>query len=442
MRHAALLLAIVLCAAANFAAETNTVDPALRALITKLGDDNFDVREAAEKEILALALDREETVAPALKELAGAEQDPEIRKRLDSLFKKMSAFGAVDWKVEGGQIFQLPAVYNQHIYIGNKDGSLLCYEAATGKVVWRHENGGFIYKSLAVADGRVIFIRTRLDGQNDGRVFALDALDGHELWSWQDEKKAQHFTAPIIAGGAVYLGRVNELICLDALQGTLRWSLAVPNSIVAPPSVADGRVIFEQYGGNLECVAAADKKLLWDFALETHPHAHAGACIDGGRVFAAGGNTIYRIGLVSGQKIWESRGKDNVSVPLAAKGDRVFAAHAMTLRCLDANTGREIWMKGTGGDIFAAPAIVGDRVYVPSLNRKLTMYCLSAVDGKELWTHSTDEAGYAEPIIAGRRLYMGYHSKFYGLKTGMPGPSAWPMSGGNPGRSGCNDGPP
>jgi outer membrane protein assembly factor BamB len=440
MRQPALLLAFMLCAAVTRAAEISSVDPALRPLITKLGDDNFDVRESAEKEILALAMDREEVVAPVLKEMLIAEQDPEVRKRLDTLFKKMSAFGAVDWSVEAGQIYQLPAIYNKRIYIGNKDGTLLCYEAATGQVVWKHENGGFISPSLAAADGRVIFIRTRLDGLDDGRVFALDALDGHELWSWQDEKRAQHFTAPIIADGAIYFGRVNELVCLDALQGTLRWKLGVPNSIVAPPSIADGRVIFEQYGGKLECVAAADKKLLWEFALGTH--AHAGACIDGGRVFVAGGNTVYRIGLVSGQKLWESRGNDNVSVSLAAKGERVFAAHAMTLRCLDANNGHEIWRKETGGHIFAQPAVVGDRLYAGSLNNKLTMYCLNATDGKELWTHCTEEAGYAEPILAGRRLFMGYHSKFYGLKTGMPGPAAWPMSGGNPGRSGCNDGPP
>jgi len=126
-------------------------------------------------------------------------------------------------------------------------------------------------------------------------------------------------------------------------------------------------------------------------------------------------------------------------VPLAVKGARIFAGHGQTLRCLNADDGTEIWSKDTGGHLYAAPAAVGDRVYAGSLNSKLTMYCLNAVDGKELWTHCTLEGGYAEPIVAGRRLFIGYHTKFYCLKTGANGPASWPMSGGNPSHSGCND---
>lgn len=436
MRHA-LLIASLLSIATIRAADTVRFDPALRVLIAQLGADNFDEREEAEKKIRALGASREEAFAPILKELLNAEQDAEVRKRLEKLYRKMSAFGEVDWRVEAGLIYQLPAICNDRVFIGNKDGNLICYEAGTGKRIWQHENGGFIYKSLAVADGRVIFIRTRKDGRNDGRVFALDAQDGHELWSWQDDVRSQSFTAPIIADGAIYLGRMNELICLDALQGTLRWSLKTLHSIVAPPTIADGRVVFDQSGRALQCVDAKSKKLLWEFAMGEQ--SQAGACIDNGRVFAAGGNTVFRIDLRSGEKIWESPGIGNVGVSLAAKGDRVFVAHGMALRCLNATDGHEIWAKETGGHIYAAPAVVDDRVYVGSLNNKLTLYSLDAADGKELWTHMTKEGGYAEPIVVGRRLFVGYHSTFYCLKTGMPGPSGWPMSGGNPGRSGCND---
>lgn len=438
MRHALLLVVLRIATSAS-AADVPGVDAALPPLIQKLGDDNFDAREAAEKAILALGYDREEAVAPVLKELLANEKDPEVRTRLDKLVKKMSALGAVDWSVEAGQIFQLPAICNKRVYIGNKDGTLICYDAATGKVIWTHENGGFIFKSVAVADGRVILIRTRKDGSPDGRIFALDALDGRELWSWQDEKKSQTFTAPIVADGAVYFGRENKLICLDALQGEKRWSIqtASLNTILAPPAVAEGRVVIGQYGGTLQCVNAADGKPLWECDLDGH--VYAGASIDGGRVFTAGGYTVYRIDLKTGAKLWNSAGNDKVGVPLAVKGARIFVAHSQTLRCLNADDGKEIWSKETGGHIYAAPAAVGERVYLGSLNNRLTMYCLNAADGKELWTHCTLEGGYAEPIVAGRRLFIGYHSKFYCLKTGAAGPDSWPMSGGNPGRSGCND---
>ena len=116
-----------------------------------------------------------------------------------------------------------------------------------------------------------------------------------------------------------------------------------------------------------------------------------------------------------------------------------IAAHGQLLRCLSTETGKESWGKETGGHIYAAAAIADDRVYVGSINDKLTMYCLDIYTGNVLWTHVTKEAGYAEPILAGRRLFLGYHSKFYCLKTGVAGPADWPMSGGNAARTGCND---
>ncbi|MEI6234513.1 MAG: PQQ-binding-like beta-propeller repeat protein [Planctomycetota bacterium] len=434
MRHAfclALLFGVV------SAADAPVIDPALAPLIAKLGDDDFDTRETAEKAIIARAREHEEAFTPMLSSLLAGERDPEIRGRIEKLIAKISVVGSLDWSVEAGQIYQLPAISNNRIYIGNKDGTLLCYDITKGTKLWTHENGGPIYKSLAVEDGRVIAIRVRKEGRPDGRVFAFDALDGHELWSWQDDIKSQNFTAPIIANGSVFLGRASELICLDALQGEKRWSIKTENALSAPPSVSDGRMVIEQFGGALQCISANDGKILW--ALQLESHSQAGACMNGERCFVAGGVAVYCVDVTTGVKKWESSGLENVGVPLAVKGNRVLAAHSQTLRCLSAEDGREMWSRELGGHIYAQPALVGNRVYVGALNTKLTMYCLDAATGETLWTHVTTEGGYAEPIIVGRRLFVGYHSKFYCLKTGMPGPASWPMSGGNPGRSGCND---
>ena len=220
-------------------------------LIKKLGDDNFDAREAAEKKIATLSSEHEDEVLPVLTTARQREADVEIRTRLDTIIQKLNVSGTQDWSAEAGQIYQLPAIYKQRVYVGNKDNTTLCYDAVTGQRLWVHENGGFIYKSLAADDGRVFLIRTRKEGRPDGRIFALDALDGHELWSWQDDVRSQYFTAPMVMGGALYFGREKQLICLDVLEGKLRWRHDSDNSILSPPAIAEGRVLYGALDGEL-----------------------------------------------------------------------------------------------------------------------------------------------------------------------------------------------
>jgi len=353
------------------------------------------------------------------------------------VIKQLDVIGKQAWSVEVEQMYQLPAIYGKYVYVPNKENNVYCLERTAGTTVWKYPVGGFIYKSLAVDDGRVILIRTRRDGRPDGRVFALDAANGKELWSWQDDTKSQYFTAPIATRGAVYFGRERKLFCLDALEGTLRWSFDAEDSVVGPPSIANGCVVIELLEGGVVCLAEKDGKTLWTRSFEGA--GRGGAAIAGETIYAGIGDTLYALKLKTGVPLWACQGSETIQLSPAVKNDAVLAAFGNRLTRIDAGTGRIVWSQDTAGHIFASPAIVGSRVYVGSLNDKLTMYCLDLEYGNELWTHVTREGGYAEPILAGRLLYIGYHSKFYALKTGYDGPAAWPMSGGNPARTGCND---
>ena len=430
---------LLLCAATLLlrAGEASTLQSALQDALKHLGDDDFTRREDAAKALQDLSRDREDEALPLLRKALSKATDPEVRERLTALLGKLDVIGKPAWSVEVTQIYQLPALYENRVYVGNKDNSVYCLDTSSGKVIWTYAVGGFIFKSLAVDGGRVFLIRTRRDGRPDGRIFALDAANGKELWNWQDNRKSQYFTAPIATRGALFFGRENQLFCLDALEGTVRWSFDAEDSVIAPPSVADGKLVAGLLEGTILCLNEKDGKEIWRRDLEGP--ARAGGVIAGDAVYAGAGNALYRLNLKTGIPEWNFHAAEAIQLSPAVKNDAVLAAFGNTIRHIDARTGREIWALDTAGHIFASPAIDGSRVSVPSLNDKLTMYCLDVEHGQELWTHVSREGGYAEPILAGRLMYIGYHGKFYTLKTGYPGPQSWPMSGGNPARTGCND---
>ena len=121
-------------------------------------------------------------------------------------------------------------------------------DAATCKLRWRHSyayspkpdydlktNRGVAY--LDTPDGPRLF-----RGANDGRVYALDAITGREVWNILagDVKKGETFpAAPVAWHGLVYIGNAGgdnyavtgRMMAFDAHTGARVWSFdLVPNS--------------------------------------------------------------------------------------------------------------------------------------------------------------------------------------------------------------------
>ncbi len=95
---------------------------------------------------------------------------------------------------------------------------------------------------LAVSDGIVV-------GSTDERVFALDADDGHLLWSRRILRPVDSFVdvAPLVVGGLVYTattgygpGTRPAIFALDERTGAVRWRFDTIRGAWAHPKLAGG----------------------------------------------------------------------------------------------------------------------------------------------------------------------------------------------------------
>lgn len=122
-----------------------------------------------------------------------------------------------------GGIWSTVAIHQDRLFVGGAKG-LHCFDLATRKEAWMVATEARVASSPAVdTDGRVFF------GCDDGKVRAVSASDGRELWSATTGTKFNH--TPALADGLVMVGSFDRagVVALDPATGAELWFYAVPD---------------------------------------------------------------------------------------------------------------------------------------------------------------------------------------------------------------------
>jgi alcohol dehydrogenase (cytochrome c) len=130
-----------------------------------------------------------------------------------------------------------PVVRDGVLYIASGNDDVYALDAATGALIWEHRSGldqnistvccGWDNRGVAVADGKVFL------GRLDGSFVALDARTGGLLWQTQVGRWQDGYTitsAPLYHKGVIYTGisggdreARGKLTALDAATGKELW---------------------------------------------------------------------------------------------------------------------------------------------------------------------------------------------------------------------------
>lgn len=135
-------------------------------------------------------------------------------------------------------------------------------------------------------------------------------------------------TSPVIAGGKVYVAKIDEhtLLALDESTGEEKWSYTIGGRIDSPPTIQQGRVVFGGTDGWVYCLNT-EGKLAWRYRaapldrrtmayeqLESLWPVHGSAlvindtvyCVAGRSIFLDGGLRLLRLDLKTGEKLSET----------------------------------------------------------------------------------------------------------------------------------------
>ena len=149
-------------------------------------------------------------------------------------------------------------------------------------------------------------------------------------------KRAYMATAPIAAGGLVFVGGDDGKVrALDGGNGALRWEFATSGRVRYPPTIWEGRAYVGSGDGHVYALEAATGRLLWKFrgapverhimvygAMTSTWPVHSGVLVhDGVAYFAAGiidydGTYVYALDAKSGEIRWQNNSSGHLNKEL------------------------------------------------------------------------------------------------------------------------------
>ncbi len=254
-------------------------------------------------------------------------------------------YDASEWSFNAGTLLEFsPVLFENRLFIVDKNARTIALQADTGKVVWKRDVGGLSAASPAYADGR-LFVTTL----EPGDLQALHPKDGRVLW--EKDLGARSETSPVVYGDTVIVGNESGTVfAMDVKDGDLKWSIDTADAVKGGIALSEGIAYFGNYAGELYAVRARDGSVKWQTGTQ--------------------GASFGRTGRI-------------YSTPAVAYG-RVFVGSVDSrVYSFDADTGSLAWSQSTGDWVYPAPAVaeVGDgppTVYIGSKDKYL--YALDADD--------------------------------------------------------------
>jgi outer membrane protein assembly factor BamB len=161
------------------------------------------------------------------------------------------------------------------------------------------DTGDRIWTPPVLSDGSVFF------GSTDGRLFAVDAQMGTEVWpAFQSD--AALVSTPVIDGNLVLIGGFDRrLHAVDASTGQEAWSFEATDWIWSKPLVDSGVVYVADFAGKVFAISLADQTPLWEAPFDAGASVRSGPTLSGGNLIVGNeeGN-LFGIDASTGRQLW------------------------------------------------------------------------------------------------------------------------------------------
>jgi eukaryotic-like serine/threonine-protein kinase len=214
-----------------------------------------------------------------------------------------AARGRTKWTSDalGTKIISSPAIAKDLVVIGSDSGRLFALDKATGRPRWTFESEGVHIDSVKAGFDRQAIVASpaiREDevviGARDGFLYGVSLQDGKERW------RIDHHVFWVVASAAIWhdtaLVGTSDAKSFESVdrKGHVRWSVPVPDRIFSSAAIAGDVAYVGCHDGSLFAFDAASGKQLWRFWIGA-PITSSPVVRDGVVYAGADDGTVYAL---------------------------------------------------------------------------------------------------------------------------------------------------
>ena len=283
------------------------------------------------------------------------------------------------------------------IYALGISGVVSCYDAPTGKVVWR-KNFASQFPATAPVFGTAMsplvennLLIVHLGGAGKGALTALETKTGRTRWQWTGDGPAYASPVVVTLGGVRQIVTQSQLQCIgiEAATGKLLWSVPFTtpyeqNSVT--PLVVGDMIVFAGVQKPTFALRVRKNGAAWtaERAWENSdlPLYMSSPVVSGTRIYgmsAKRSGQLFSLDAATGKTLWTGEGRFGDNASVWDSGDYVLAL----------NTGADLHVYRKAGDklesvaqytvadspVWASPALSGNQILVKDENA-LTLWTL------------------------------------------------------------------